>query len=205
MKEHGLIVATSGVQAILEGRKTQTRRVIKPQPCYEDGLYDQGWLWEGLFHNNEADLKQLIPLSGKCPYGQVGDRLWVKETWVEDPMHAGEALYKADGNPLVDEALRYHQISWRSPRFMFRKDSRITLEITGVRVERLQEITLIGAEAEGFALAGFEQGCSACDTKNHSYYGGIIHFAEYWDSLNAKRGYSWEANPWVWVIEFRRL
>jgi hypothetical protein len=80
--------------------------------------------------------------------------------------------------------------------------SRITLEITDIRVERVQEINNADAEQEGFALAGLQNGCPACDTIDHSYYGGRFHFAEYWDSLNAKRGYSWESNPWVWVVSF---
>jgi len=167
-KEHPIIFSSESIQAILQGNKIQTRRVIKPQPQLVDkeALPDWDLVW------NRA-LFTLSGLATQCPYGQVGDRLWVRRS--------------------------------KQGKFIWKKaEAEIWLEITGLRVERLQEITLPDAEREGFALAGYEQGCSACDTKNHSYYGGIVHFAEYWDSLNAKRGYGWETNCWVWVIEFKR-
>jgi len=177
-KERPIIFSSESIQAILDGRKTQTRRVIKPQPfkgawnaTSEHPSY--GWFWKRLYQNWEGEDDFFKRLVKQCPYGQVGLRLWVRRS--------------------------------KQGKFIWKKaEAEIWLEITGLGVERLQVITLPDAEKEGFALAGYEQGCSACDTKNHSYYGGIIHFAEYWDSLNAKRGYGWEANPWVWVIEFKR-
>ena len=171
MKERPIIFSTEMVRAILEGRKTQTRRVIKPQPEGMDEVY---------FRDFRRDFG-----GRKCPHGQVGDGLWVKEIYYQDP--GGGIWYRADN----DEWLQDHE-SWRTPLFMPRWASRITLEITGLRVERLQDITEEDAVTEG--LPPREQ--TGFDTARYRYH--IL-----WDSLNAKRGYAWDSNPWVWVIEFK--
>ena len=117
-----------------------------------------------------------------CPYGQVGSRLWVQATWHQDTGLSSDKTihYKADNFS--------DSYSWKPSIFMPRWASRITLEITGVRVERVQEIITKEAIAEGF-VAGLRE--SETDA-----------FHNFWDSLNAKRGNGWEANPWVWAIEF---
>ena len=190
MKERPIIFSTDMVKAILEGRKTQTRRVIKPQP---DRVIN-GVPFEYLGHKYHDASDRAI----RCPYGQVGDRLWVRETWATQksidrfsPSYIGNAAtvplwYKADA---VNGRSFIGLGKWRPSIFMPRWASRITLEITEVRVERLQEITFEDFKKEGIEMDGSWDGS----------------FARLWDSLNAKRGYSWESNPWVWVISFRRL
>ena len=202
MKERPIIFSTEMVRAILEGRKTQTRRVIKPQP------YDA----ERAIKRAE-EINNLIRRGAyvRCPYGQVGDRLWVKETWAtlqcEDkvkpsnlnPEIATQAqiLYReqlGDNNP-------YHP-NWRSPLFMPRWASRITLEITGLRVERLQDIPLDALIDEGIEVS---DELMALPDNRGKYLAIQQLFIDLWDKLNAKRGYAWDSNPWVWVIEFKRL
>jgi hypothetical protein len=170
--EKPILFSAPMVRAILEGRKTMTRRVVKPQP---ESDQDDG----------HAGLIQ------DCPYGQPGDRLWVRETFSTDgcacyePCFCPSVWYKAD-DLSEDKEL---QPKWCPSIFMPRWASRIILEVTGVRVERLQEITNAGALAEGIEPSGVPR----------TYVGD---FAALWDSLNAKRGYGWDTNPWVWVIGF---
>ena len=171
MKEYPIIFSGPMVRAILDGRKTQTRRVIKPQPKGEFCRY-------GFHMPTQAIWTDLTVVS--CPYGQPGDLLWVRETfaaagdqsWVE---------YRADCDSKV--------IRWRPSIHMPRSASRLTLRITDVRVQRVQEISEEDARAEGTTgLAGAMTG-----------------FPYLWESINAKRGYGWNTNPWVWAISFERI
>ena len=175
MKERPILMNTENVKAILADRKSQTRRVIKPQP--ELRVSDEQY---------KANMTKLIYL---CPYGQVGDRLWVRETFCEHT--TGGVIYRADEKPL-EGIYSYH--TWRPSIHMPRWASRITLEITEVRVERVQEITEEDAKTEGV------NEISLID--RDGYYSS---FADLWDSINAKRGYGWDTNPWVWVISFDKV
>ena len=169
MKERPIIFTTDMVKAILDGIKTQTRKVIKSQPWGMDKVY---------FTAFRKDY------GGRtCPYGQVGDRLWVRESFYTE---SGDIWYKADGQtaPMF--------IKWKPSLFMPRWASRITLEITEVRVERLQEISDGDCQAEGCQYPQWRG--------SHTSWKGA--YKALWDSLNAKRGYGWEVNPWVWVISF---
>jgi len=189
MTERPIIFSTDMVRAILDGKKTQTRRVIKP--CSTATVVNK---------NGQEEHPEWVYTLAKCPYGQVGDRLWVREAFAK----------RADG--IVDQIMYREQyynlikmldlpdvsIRWKPSIHMFRKDSRIDLEITEVRVERVQEITEGDAIAEGippFAPDG-EERRSTIPRK---------HFSVLWDSINAKRGYGWAVNSWVWVISFKRL
>ena len=191
------------VRAILEGKKTQTRRVVKPQPLGVDGagsfsqVYRLGPAY--LILGREAEDDDRFWLRGSfdsersnpylaCPYGAPGDRLWVRETWMCDEygrrhQSQGMVRYRATDAESMG--------AWRPSIFMPRWASRITLEIEGVRVGRVQDISDDDALAEG---ARAPVGPLPRDT-----------FALLWDRINEKRGYSWESNPWVWVVEFRRL
>ena len=190
MKERPIIFSGPSVKAILEGRKTMTRRVVKPQ--LEPVL--NGWkVWDKMggyfgFYDNRKDVEAL--LLSTCPCGQPGDGLWVRETWstiLQDSRSDTEGLvYRADGE-------RDGQV-WRPSMFMPRWASRLTLEVTGVRVERLQEIGEEDALAEG-----------VCDIPGGCHY-SAVHvqmFQQRWDAINGKK-YPWARNVWVWVIEFRR-
>jgi len=184
------------VQAILDGRKTQTRRVIKPQPellQFGDGT----WVWKG-----EQDR---FPQIRECPYGQPGDRLWVRETWGNSPFRNSDKpsdikpndpesriVYKAD--PFINESHYWWRPSIHMPRWM----SRITLEVVSVRVERVQHISEADAAAEGVDLS-----CGLSAKNDYPNFKRTYH--QLWNSINEKRGYSWESNPWVWVIEFKRV
>lgn len=205
MKETGIIMSGSHPVDILEGRKTMTRRT---RGLKEINECPDLWKWFG-FDNSGRYSFRFKPgdriVNIRCPYGQVGDRPWVRETWCPLTHTIGQnkalILYKSDGQrewvkcseEEWDKAYYINKArpdTWRSSLFMPRWASRITLEITEVRVERLQEITVEDAEAEGTAI---------------NYRAPLMEFRRLWDSLNAKRGYGWDKNPWVWVIEFYRI
>ena len=216
MKELPILFSSEMVKAILEGRKTQTRRIIKPQPPNDKyqliTLIDttdseerkhrgknQWAIIDGL--NIVADQKIYF----KSRY-QVGDRLWVRETFCYGNVSGAE---NGEGNPDIlfisqckgesdiifkEEALRENidieEVVWRPSIHMPKWAARIWLEVTGVKVERVQDISIKDAFAEGVS------------TQQASH--AQPFFQSLWDSLNAKRGYSWKSNPWVWVIEFKR-
>ena len=197
MKERPIIFNAEMIRAILEGRKTMTRRVIKPQPKSYTGQNihkDQIILWQWKIEKGgfggcpEYNIGRWIANSGLCPYGQAGDRLWVRETWYQNPA-TDKLVYKADYDHPISPA------KWRPSIHMFRWASRINREITEVRVEQLMKIDIRDIHAEGIRLPEDKVG----------YYGKLYvdAFHNLWDSLNAKRSYSWESNPWVWVISFR--
>lgn len=194
IKERPIIFSTPMVQAILNGSKSQSRRVIKTQPIPTE--YSDDFVWKQRVRNSAGILLE-------CPYGQVGDLLWVRETWCVSsewdklppsklPVKARETvIHKADGFERTGR--------WRSSRFMPRWASRILLEITEVRVERVQEISREDIRTEGIMLPPSPRYTPGKFSELHQ------EFAAVWDSLNAKRGYGWSEDPWIWVISFRRI
>ena len=189
-----IIFSTEMVRAILDGRKTQTRRVIKPQPNGEIKAnipYEfYGSKTERIFTDTKAYL---------APYS-VGDVLWVRETWrcIKYDSMDGNLSYGVkfkDGEQEhfeFDDNERFHQFGkyafkngWQSPYYMPREAARLFLLVKAVRVERLQEIAEADAIAEG------------AETVRDN-------FMHIWNRLNARRGHGWDTNPWVWVIEFER-
>lgn len=199
MRERPILFSAPMVRALLDGRKTQTRRVVRAAEGCTVGVYSQDGrgVVEVVNVEEDGDPADLPPIA--CPYGVPGDRLWVRETFSikcghEASEHAGCVLYYAD------EGERYKAVLNASPPkkpsiFMPRWASRITLEVTKVRVQRLKEITGEDALAEGVVEQNSEVDPGAF---------ARVRFGFLWDSLNAKRGYSWESNPWVWAITFRR-
>ena len=198
MKERPILFSAPMVRAILDGTKTQTRRVVKPVGN-DDGFVildygDGGWP----YRSDDGDsTTHTVKRGGKlyhdetphtCPYGQPGDRLWVRETF--HTVDGQRAFYRADyaHKPKGDKE---HGIFWTPSIHMPRWASRITLEVTGVRVERLQEIGEVDALAEGAPWAA----CSSPQVGSHK-----AGFAQLWEGINGSE--SWSANPWVWVIEF---
>ena len=186
------------VRAILNGSKTQTRRVVKPQPIIEGASTFGGDVAMGFYyHWKTYKVSNIQHLVRYCPYGQVGDRLWVREIWDLDiaPILNTkdlETIFYKEQTPLED----WQYFEWKSPFFMPRWASRILLEITDIRVERLQEITEKDAIAEGMSL----------DTPYSEKYNSYRQaFSFLWNTLNLKRGYGWEVNLWVWVIGFKLL
>jgi hypothetical protein len=209
------------VRAVLDGRKTQTRRIIatdnRPQSpdSFMRGLSPNPMnvRWLGTYlkcdaPNGSLSVSYRIP----CPYGNSieEDRLWVRETF-----HHGDAWYDErpgmewknchrDGKcTWVDYAATFdpkkgeRDFAWTPSIFMPRWASRITLEITGIRVEHVQDISEADAEAEGIQFIREAPDCDETLTARDL-------FEVLWDSINEKCGFGWDANPWVWVIEFRR-
>ena len=177
MADRPILFTGEMVRAILDGRKTMTRRVCVGQRELSN------------IHDFQLD---------RCPHGQSGDTLWVREATRAGAWYDGtkRAMYAADADWVPDlytPCLWFGKRNYKPPMFMPRCWSRITLEITGVRVERVQEISEADAVAEGMTMIG-----PAAMSNRTS-------FARLWDTINAKRGYGWDANPWVWVVEFQRM
>lgn len=185
------------VRAILEGRKTQTRRIIKaPAPTQFPEWFDRA-SWEDDFGLVVRDRQGVGrgTWTRESPFGQPGDRLWVREAWQALCEH--DDLAPADipeGSDIQYPATYDGWVSKRRPSIHMPKwMSRITLEITGLRVERLQAISEEDALAEGITLRGLTRFDGECRGE----------FQRLWESINGAD--SWVANPWVWVIEFRRI
>ena len=176
MSEKPILFSTPMVQAILAGRKTQTRRIVKGTALL--------WLQPEMFSSAFV----AMPENKLSPYGYAGDLLWVRETFCPD-WADGKVIYKADGGS-AKEAGYKSEPRWRPSIHMPRSASRITLKVVNVRVERVQEISHHDVLAEGGPFGN--SGSSDVD------------FAVLWNSINAKRGYSWGSNPWVWVVEFEK-
>ncbi|MCS3430052.1 hypothetical protein [Klebsiella sp. BIGb0407] len=200
-KERGVIFNAEMVRAILAGRKTQTRRVMKVQPVLCGRFYEvYGTEW-----NEGVKFVPAIPghsLSANCPFGSVGDRLWVRETWADAPASAiGLTLYRANYPEHVPSHCDFipaaKNILWKPSIHMPRRASRITLEITSVRVERLNDISQEDAQAEGMELTGWRPDSGG------DFQTPYDSFVELWRSIYGAG--SWLSNPWVWVIEFRAL
>lgn len=189
-KERPILFSGAMVRAILAGRKTQTRRVAKPvkHPDFGD-LYRPGAL----------ALEPQHVIERVCPYGRFADRLWVRETWGFNPDFPGmhnRACYRADPGH------EYDGIRWKPSIHMPRSTCRLVLEITGVRVERLNDCSEEDARAEGCAPAWLD---AEDDTRVQAeapptYRQG---FARLWRDINGPG--TWAENPWVWVLEFRRI
>lgn len=203
MKERPILFNTLMVRALLEGRKTQTRRIAKI--CKDPDLGCE--LTPGELSRLDQDV-----IERACPHGRIGDRLWVRETWCDTRVGGFDrpAHYKVDiGNPSEANDIRLsYGLPWIPSIHMPRWASRITLEITGVRIERLQDITEEDAKAEGIER---EEGSAYW--KNYETGPGwrywespIQSFRTLWDSIyGGDPAQCWDANPWVWVNEFRRV
>ena len=179
--ERPILFSTGMVQAIIAGHKTETRRIIKPQPG-DDGLWNDSDFprslesklvgWNGCTENGES--KEF-----KCRYGQTGDILWVRESFA---VVSGKFVYKAD----MEDIPKWQDISWKPSIHIPRRAARILLEVIDVKVERLQQIDANGAICEGLP-----------------WEGSLLNFIFLWGKINGPQ--SWDLNPWVWVIKFRRV
>ena len=204
MKKRPILFSAPMVRALLDGSKTQTRRVVK----FNDRL--GRWDADGCYVVQPDTIAKTpwtehsIRWNIACPFGQPGDRLWVRETWWHDE-EDNSIIYRVDANSdIVDVNKRetgLAKYNWRPSIFMPRAASRITLEITAVRVERLQDISGADAQAEGIVPDG-DGGWHLADTRH--YMGDpISSYASLWEYINGAD--SWDLNPWVWVIEFKKV
>ena len=195
MKERPILFNAEMVRAILDGRKTQTRRIVKPQPAPHlkwAGFIVESWnrLTEGMAQWTDDLICNKEFQNTPCPFGKPGDRLWVRETFSTSDKGW---IYKADGHDLSRDLLTRWKPSIHMPRWA----SRITLEIKSVRVERLQDISEEEALACGFRVKTYESGFTG-DAK--------WHYRQYWESvLKDENKPDWYGNPWVWCIEFERV
>ncbi len=227
----GIIMGAESVRAILDGRKTQTRRVVNSRLFIEIDNGDELPILQ-----DSPNFGRILMEYGRYPYGYIGDRLWVKESWkpgawrndgrvaidyMASPelthtpwIHMGDQADKyiprwlneiSDIGIIPNQDGRYEwepgksPFKWKRAMHMPRWASRITLEITDIRVERVQDISICEAIDEGIPSQGVE-----FDPKHGSRFVDVVpEYKRLWDSLNAKRGYPWEKNPWVWVVSFK--
>jgi hypothetical protein len=228
IKEHPILFSTPMVQAILEGRKTQTRRVVKPQPYIDckpslvprvlnHNENDWGkWYWE----TSEGET-----ITKFCPHGEVGDLLWVREThlFYSDENANNAILYMAD--PHAEEfslGLFENKPKWKPSIFMPKAACRLWNEVINIKVERLQDISADDALEEGVNYWNvdremLEGGEFVADYENYmwrddenyedyhfpTYSNPVDSFRSLWQSINGRE--SWDANPWVWAIEFKKV
>jgi hypothetical protein len=237
MRERGILFSGAMVRALLSGTKTQTRRVVAPQPhrvaehikpigkLIPSGepikcRIPDGWAWRDLYASDEFkdDPGHFATLMRPyCPYGVNQDRLWVRETWRQTEDIDGTAVmeYRCGGTRLVVDgpaiATGEHRVTsvlppWRPSIFMPRWASRITLEVTEVRVQRLQDISEEDARAEGIT-GPHDVGYPAYrvpDDSKPRYSCAVAAYEALWDSINGDRA-PWASSPWVWAVSFRRV
>ena len=222
MRERPILFSAPMVRALLAGNKTQTRRVVKPQPplaardagCITsstDPSHVGAWWWLDSLDLLEAGV---VGEEFRCPHGQPGDRLWVRETFATC---GSRVRYRADqADPNDYPGVNFQP--WRPSIHMPRSASRITLEITDVRVQRLHDITCEDILAEGVRVPACEQtGNALIDISTPDGPGAFLtreqfknpdallraHWAALWCAINGRA--SWDANPWVWAITFQRV
>lgn len=238
MKEHPILFSTPMVKAILDGRKTMTRRVMKPQPIHKDIKLDRGfdkyWEWKG--EKVYEVVQKLGGIEGFfrkfCPYGYEGDLLWVRETTCIAPKrfatpdetcmpdNDGDQRYvsfKADGHS--EDAMRDYGLKWTPSIHVPKWVVRIWLKVKSVRAEQLLKIPEWDAKAEGIEnICDGTWGWRDYSKENPIDLGkhtsiqclqAVSSFKTLWDSINGKprkdgQDISWNANPWVWVVEFER-
>lgn len=213
-----ILFNTEMVQAILEGRKSCTRRIVKPQQLIgmlpdkcKNGIPEEFLKEKKLMFKPYCDMTdaELISAAYKAPY-QIGDILYVRETWMD---YAGLTMYKADCDKYRLESLNFAGFGWHPSIHMPKEAARIWLKVTDVRVERLQEITEEQASKEG--TNPWDEACYENNgwhpTLSDPDSGGepniIDGFHKLWDSTIKKNDldrYGWNTNPWVWVIEFKQ-
>ena len=235
MQERPINLLDWQVLAALDGRKTRHTVPVNPQPDFDETKYEHGFWsssyetpdsWEFMYRRHDGRFYPVNNYKIKSPFGVVGDRLYVRETWaparVSESYEYGDVcyfkwdewllgkiqkdepnlaiFYRADGEdnlPAEFSMPHGNEIPWHPSIHMPHWASRITLEITLVRIERLQEITGDGVLAEGIEFPEASHYIEA--------HRRFDFFRDLWDSIYAKRGLGWDSNPWVWVIEFRRV
>lgn len=222
MTERPIIFKAHDIRAILDGRKTQTRQVVKPQPTQcSSGKFNWSNSGRSIAGASIADIAEFA----KCPFGQPGDRLWGREKHFindyrgarvpEDERADTELVYAATDMDYVRNLEDDEGFAWRPSIHMPRWASRITLEVTGVRVERLQDISEDDAIDEGLHRIEIGSGYRTLYSATPATWAQVMEqeadayddpraaYRELWEQVNGTG--SWDANPWVWVIAFKRV
>ena len=215
MKTTPMLFNGDMIRALIDGRKTQTRRPInlKTGDTFDErALKDAIQEWRPVYDDLSGKRVGRKAALVRCPYGQPGDLIWVRETFADlrgtgiegtDPARRFDAAYSADVKPgsASDEARIDFRIKWKPSIHMPRWASRLTLRITDVRVERVQDISDEDAAAEG--VEPFGDGSAFVQLKDAQIYSTTRGcFASLWRSIYTKSGYTWGENPWVWAITF---
>ena len=237
MKTHPIIFSALMVRALLEGSKTQTRRILKPQPTPDatgrwtyvvssTDKQQEDCMQYCVIDNAGSSFtdrgRERVVFSKRSPYGQPGDQLWVRETWQGPLLIEGDDFeayrespddfkkpdyceYAADGGPKPEFMTDDDELvcRWRPSIFMPRWASRITLKILSVRVKRLQDINEADAIAEGVDFDPGEGGIYWVPGSGFSSDTAKGSYRLLWESINGSE--SWDLNPWVWVIEFKKV
>lgn len=194
MKETGLMFKAPLVRAILEGRKTQTRRIVKRLPLRINR--ETNAMEVDVANIENGEFAKRVP----CPMGKPGDRLYVREAHAHHPQFA-QMAFRADGEEFEDADGFLWEPKWTPAIHMKKEDARIWLEITGVRVEHLQQITEADAKAEGvqpWPCDHPRRSCADIGCNGPDYLAGFRHI---WEST----GGDWNADPWLWVIDFKTI
>jgi hypothetical protein len=237
-REHPILFTGPMVRAILHGTKTQTRRVVLPQPCnpatfgvspiWGSGVRDGAFYIHAAFNHGGVRVDELL----RCPWGQPSDRLWVRETHALEEDES-RVVYAADREARHFNCTRdqigdpfylwsdYAPVRWRPSIFFPRWAARLTPELTGVRVERVQSISEEDAIAEGLSRCSKDFGRTwKWGVADRDGWPGTdddgwpwdefeldprAAYRKLWDRINAKRGFGWDANPYVWVLSFTRV
>lgn len=212
MKSRPILSSGEMVRAILNGTKTQTRRVCRDRELFDVGVFRaQAYVARRPVREKGVEIGRRETIV-TCPFGQPGDRLWVRETYALLVGAGHRYVYSADGTPMQRF---YHEpianMKWRPSIHMPRRASRITLEITTVRIERLNDISEEDAKAEGIRELPGQEGEPGAWWTGNVRAGAAMHrkyptqaFKVLWDSIYAKTN-PWSSNPWVWVVEFKRV
>jgi hypothetical protein len=216
MKERPILFSRSMVRAILEGRKSQTRRIVKPQysaprvpprhmePWLIDGeqQYNDGDglpMWAGFHPDYPGEAKWFT-----CPYGGPGWRLWVRETWMAEhfPSAPGEVYYHYRADDTAAARGWTAARMWKPSIHMPRVASRLLLEVTDMHIQRVQDISEADAQHEGWDWSNIDVYQTYDPVQMDS---ARQWFKGLWNSINGPRGYGWEQNPWVWCVTFKRV
>ena len=213
MNTKPILFSAEMVRAILAGTKTQTRRVIVPQiERIEELIYQRR-------KSGTIDEFTFLEFIKKCKYGQIGDLLWVRETWKCEELDSSGldgVRFAADGafieiENTISASNAWMEANrpggkWRPSIFMPRWASRINLEITGVRVDRVQHISREDAKAEGGSNIWSWDGKKPAKYHRRGVLNPFVaNYSVLWDEINAERGFGWDMDPWVWVIKFKRI
>jgi hypothetical protein len=194
MREHPILFTSDNAQKVHDGVKTQTRRMVKPQPTVNEHGYFQ-WTPRSEGHNGVYTYDSFL---AECPYGVPGDRLWVREAWADlrgqgfGVTHAHKGIEDPESKRCREE----YGVKWKPSIHMPRWACRIVLEITEIRVQRVQDCSTEDAIAEGA-----ESWEGECVLREKRLTKAQLQYAALWDSINGPG--SWDANPWVWAITFR--